>query len=145
MRIDNEGVATGCKKTCCNIKCCKGVSTSEPEEIDVRLLQQYIATGCKKISIATLMDVLGNVRCSDKLTTNKRGHCAAVATWLQHISKTPCYLRVLEQLGKKSKQLQGSPKYCTSSMTFYLGHSCTSKIFLFKLGLLTFYLLFVLF
>ena len=62
-----------------------------------------------------------------------------------HISKTPCYLRVLEQLGKKSKQLQGSPKYCTSSMTFYLGHSCTSKIFLFKLGLLTFYLLFVLF
>lgn len=52
MRTDNEGVATGCKKTCCNIKCCKGVSASEPE-VDVRLLQQYIATGCKKISIAT--------------------------------------------------------------------------------------------
>ena len=77
MRIDNKGVATGCKKTCC-----KGVSTSlsESEEIDVQLLQQYIATGCKKISVATLMDVLGNVHCSNKLTTNKQGHHATIAT-----------------------------------------------------------------
>ena len=97
MRIDNEGVATGCKKTCC-----KGVSASlsESEEIDVQLLQQYIATGCKKISVATLnvvkewdrctavatlMDVLGNVHCSNKLTTNKQGHHATIATVTLHM------------------------------------------------------------
>ena len=45
----------------------------------------------------------------------------------------------LSQLGKQSKLIQGSFKFCTSLMTLYLGHTCTSKNILFKLDLLTFY------
>ena len=61
------------------------------------------------------------------------------------ISKTPLYLWVLatylNNLGAIQERSQEPYKfhYC------YLVDTCTSKIFLFKLGLLTFYLLFVLF
>ena len=45
----------------------------------------------------------------------------------------PCDL--LEQLGELSMQTKREPKYHTSSSPSYLGGTCTSKIFLFKLGL----------
>ena len=37
-------------------------------------------SGDRCVAVAALMNVLGNVHRSNKLTTNKRGHRAAVAT-----------------------------------------------------------------
>ena len=49
---------------------------------------------------------------------------------------------LLDCLGSKSKQIQESPQEPYKFITCYLVTTCTSEIFLFKLGLLTFYLLF---
>ena len=52
---------------------------------------------------------------------------------------------LLEELGSYPSRSKRAPKYHTSSSPSYLGNTCTSKFFLFKLGLLTFFTLFILF
>jgi hypothetical protein len=52
---------------------------------------------------------------------------------------------LLEQLGSYPSRPKSAHKYRTSSSPSYLRGTCTSKIFLFKLGLLTFFVLFFLF
>ena len=52
------------------------------------------------------------------------------------------YLWLTWSSWEQSKQIQESPQEPYKLITLYLGATCTSEIFLFKLGLLTFYLLF---
>ena len=75
--------------------------------------------------------------------------CPSFKTAPSSISKMPRYFLVLvaesgwlDQLGSNPSRSKRVTKYHTSFITCYLGSTCTSKIFLFKLGLLTFYLLF---
>jgi hypothetical protein len=64
---------------------------------------------------------------------------------MAYISKTPWYLWVLATYLNSLGAIQERSQEPYKISTCYLGDTCTSKIFLFKLGLLTFYLLFVLF
>ena len=64
------------------------------------------------------------------------------ATSAKHVA-TFLYLWPTWPAWEQSKQIQESTQEHSSFIPSYLGSTCTSKTFLLKLGLLTFYLLFV--